>query len=80
MVTNINDSTKYGDLIYEGYEIKIYKNANDLSEKILKVASDEKLRKKVGENGKKKYMKLLKVVLKILLKNHYHIMILFKNI
>lgn len=29
LVTNINDTTKYGDLIYEGYEIKIYKNTND---------------------------------------------------
>jgi spore maturation protein CgeB len=34
-----------------------YKNSNDLSEKILKVSSDEKFRKKVGKNGKKKYMK-----------------------
>jgi hypothetical protein len=29
VVTNINDTTKYGILIYEDYEIKIYKNTND---------------------------------------------------
>ena len=34
-----------------------YKNSNDLSEKILKVASDEKFRKKVCKKGKDKYMK-----------------------
>ena len=34
-----------------------YKNINDLSEKILKISRDEKLRKKIGKNGKKKYMK-----------------------
>ena len=34
-----------------------YKNINDLSEKILKISRDEKLRKKIGKNGKRKYMK-----------------------
>ena len=34
-----------------------YKNVGDLSEKIKKIASDEKLRKKIGQNGKRKYMK-----------------------
>ncbi len=29
VVTNIKDTTKYGILIYEDYEIKIYKNTND---------------------------------------------------
>ena len=29
VVTNRNDTTTYGALIYEGYEIKIYKNIND---------------------------------------------------
>jgi hypothetical protein len=29
VVTNKNDTTTYGALIYEGYEIKIYKNIND---------------------------------------------------
>ena len=34
-----------------------YKDVNDLSEKITKISSDEKLRKKIAKNGKKKYMK-----------------------
>ena len=34
-----------------------YKNNDDLSEKIIKVANDEKLRKKIGHNGKHKYFK-----------------------
>ena len=34
-----------------------YKNVNDLSEKIIKISKDEKLRKKIAMNGKKKYMK-----------------------
>ena len=34
-----------------------YKNISDLSEKILKISRDEKLRKSIAKNGKKKYMK-----------------------
>ena len=34
-----------------------YKNINDLSEKILKISRDEKLRRLIAKNGKKKYMK-----------------------
>ena len=34
-----------------------YKNINDLSEKIIKIASDEKIRKKIARNGKIKYLK-----------------------
>ena len=34
-----------------------YKSINDLSEKIIKISSDEKLRKKIAKNGKNKYMK-----------------------
>ena len=34
-----------------------YKNLSDLSEKISKISGDDKLRKKIGKNGKKKYMK-----------------------
>ena len=32
-------------------------HVNDLSEKIIKISSDEKLRKKIAKNGKLKYMK-----------------------
>ena len=34
-----------------------YKNISDLSEKILKISKDDKLRKKIAKNGKKKYLK-----------------------
>ena len=34
-----------------------YKNINDLSEKILKISKDEKLRRQIAKNGKNKYMK-----------------------
>ena len=36
-----------------------YKNISDLSEKILKVSRDEKLRKSIAKKGKMKYMKHL---------------------
>ena len=34
-----------------------YKNLDDLSEKIKKISSDEKLRKKIGRLGSQKYLK-----------------------
>ena len=34
-----------------------YKNVNDLSEKIIKISKDEKLRKNIGKKGKQKYLK-----------------------
>ena len=34
-----------------------YKNVSDLSDKIEKISSDEKLRKSIGKKGKMKYMK-----------------------
>ena len=34
-----------------------YKNIYDLSEKIIKISKDEKLRKKIGKKGKDKYLK-----------------------
>ena len=58
-----------------------YKNINDLSEKILKISGDDKLRRKIGESGKKKYMKyfnstivadfIIKKTLNISSKNKY---------
>jgi hypothetical protein len=56
LVCLIDEKTKYQDF-FGSNEMIFYKNSNDLSEKILKVSSDEKFRKKVGKNGKKKYMK-----------------------
>jgi len=52
----IDEKTKYQNF-FNNNEMIFYKNTNDLSEKILKIASDEKYRKKIGKNGKLKYMK-----------------------
>ena len=34
-----------------------YKSVSDLSEKIIKISSDDNLRRKIARNGKRKYMK-----------------------
>ena len=56
LVCLIDEKTKYRDF-FTDKEMVFYKNISDLSEKILKVSSDEKLRKKIAKQGKKKYMK-----------------------
>ena len=56
LVCLIDEKTKYNNFFNEN-EMVFYKNVNDLSEKIQKISRDEKLRKKIGQNGKKKYMK-----------------------
>ncbi|MDC1093046.1 glycosyltransferase [Pelagibacteraceae bacterium] len=52
----IDEKTEYQNF-FNNKEMIFYKNMNDLSEKILKTSSDEKYRKEIGGNGKKKYMK-----------------------
>ena len=56
LVTLIDEKTKYMDF-FSNREMVFYKNINDLSEKIIKIAKDEKYRKMIGSNGKKKYFK-----------------------
>ena len=56
LVCLIDEKTKYRNFFNES-EMVFYKDTNDLSEKILKISSDEKLRKKIARNGKSKYMK-----------------------
>ena len=56
LVCLIDEKTQYRDF-FNNSEMVFYKNVNDLSEKILKISRDEKLRKKIAQNGKKKYMK-----------------------
>ena len=34
-----------------------YKNVSDLSEKILKIANDDRVRRSIAKKGKEKYMK-----------------------
>ncbi len=56
LVCLIDEKTKYRDYFSDA-EMVFYKNENDLSEKILKISKDEKLRKSIAKKGKKKYMK-----------------------
>tara|TARA_B110000881_G_C18592123_1_gene528724 strand:+ start:71 stop:2197 length:2127 start_codon:yes stop_codon:yes gene_type:complete len=56
LVTLIDEKTKYNHFFNDD-EMVFYKNISDLSEKILKIAKDDKLRKKIGAKGKKKYLK-----------------------
>ena len=56
LVCLIDEKTQYRDF-FNDKEMVFYKNVNDLSEKILKISRDEKLRKLIARNGKAKYMK-----------------------
>ncbi len=56
LVTLIDEKTGYQDF-FEKDEMVFYKSLNDLSEKISKISRDEKLRKKIGKNGRNKYLK-----------------------
>ena len=56
LVCLIDEKTQYRDF-FTDQEMVFYKNISDLSEKILRVSNDEKLRKSLGKKGKDKYMK-----------------------
>ena len=56
LVCLIDDKTQYRDF-FSDKEMVFYKNISDLSEKILRVSNDEKLRKSLGKRGKERYMK-----------------------
>ena len=56
LVCLIDEKTKYQNF-FDNNEMVFYKSINDLSEKIIKISSDEKLRKSIGRKGKLKYMK-----------------------
>ena len=56
LVCLIDEKTQYNNF-FNSNEMVFYKNISDLSEKIIKISKDEKLRKKIAKNGKKKYMK-----------------------
>ena len=55
LVTLIDEKTQYQDF-FNNNEVVFYKNINDLSEKIIRIKKDDKLRKKIGYNGRKKYI------------------------
>ncbi len=56
LVCLIDEKTQYRNF-FNDKEMVFYKNVSDLSEKILKISNDEKLRKQIAKNGKNKYMK-----------------------
>ncbi len=56
LVCLIDEKTNYKNF-FSDTEMVFYKNISDLSEKIIKISSDEKLRKLIARNGKNKYMK-----------------------
>jgi len=56
LVTLIDKKTEYSDF-FTDKEMVFYSNISDLSEKILKISRDEKLRKSIGRKGKEKYVK-----------------------
>ncbi len=56
LVTLIDEKTGYGDF-FDDDEMVFYKNLSDLAEKIMKISQDEKLRKKIGQKGREKYLK-----------------------
>ena len=56
LVCLIDEKTQYNNF-FDKTEMVFYRNVNDLSEKIKKISRDEKLRKKIGQRGKDKYMK-----------------------
>tara|TARA_B100001996_G_scaffold346585_1_gene303612 strand:+ start:957 stop:3086 length:2130 start_codon:yes stop_codon:yes gene_type:complete len=56
LVTLIDEKTQYSDF-FSNKEMVFYKNISDLSEKILKLSRDDKLRRIIGKKGKEKYLK-----------------------
>ena len=56
LVTLIDRKIGYQDFFSEK-EMIFYNNISDLSEKILKISNDDRLRKKIAKRGKEKYLK-----------------------
>ena len=56
LLVMIDENTKIGNFFSKD-EIVLYKNVNDLSEKVVKYSNDNSLRNKIASNGKKKYFK-----------------------
>ena len=56
LVCLIDEKTEYNNF-FNKKEMVFYKSIDDLSEQIIKISSDENLRKKMGKAGKAKYMK-----------------------
>ena len=56
LVCLIDEKAEYQNF-FNKKEMVFYKSIDDLSEQIIKISSDENLRKKMGKAGKAKYMK-----------------------
>ncbi len=56
LLVMIDENTKIGNFFNKN-EIILYRNVNDLSEKIVKYSNDNALRNKIARNGQKKYFK-----------------------
>ena len=56
LVCLIDEKTQYRDFFNDD-EMVFYKNISDLSEKILKISRDDKVRRNIAKKGKEKYMK-----------------------
>ena len=56
LLTFLDKKTKLNEL-FNSNEAIFYNDINDLAEKILKYKKDNKKRKNIAKNGKKKYMK-----------------------
>tara|TARA_B100000963_G_scaffold254115_1_gene222701 strand:+ start:8774 stop:10900 length:2127 start_codon:yes stop_codon:yes gene_type:complete len=56
LVCLIDERTQYRNF-FNDKEMVFYKNVSDLSEKILKISNDDKIRKSIAKKGKEKYMK-----------------------
>ena len=56
LLVMIDENTKIGNF-FNNDEIVLYKNTNDLYEKIIKYSNDNKLINKIARNGKKKYFR-----------------------
>ena len=56
LVCLIDERTGYQNF-FDKNEMVFYKSVSDLSEKVIKISSDDNLRRKIARNGKKKYMK-----------------------
>ena len=56
LLVMIDENTKIGNFFNKD-EIILYRNVNDLSEKIVKYSNDNVLRNRIARNGQKKYFK-----------------------
>ena len=56
LVCLIDEKTQYRNF-FSDKEMVFYKNINELSEKIKKIAKDDKTRRSIARKGKEKYMK-----------------------